>query len=141
MRAVELNAIYGDFLNSYTTPFKIDFLNDKGITKVPEDNFGAFQLNIPASSNIKLEKTKSGGVLVRYCFGYDFARKTFTDYKQGIRFLSVVQNEMLLAISPWIDWSKPTNNLFQRPGMPNAFFLELDSHAGMELRAYYDGSI
>lgn len=140
MTTAELNSVYGDFLNSYTKPFRIDFSENRGITRVPEDNCGAFELKHPASSNMKLEKTQSGGVVVRYCFGYDFARKYLTDYKQGIRFLSVVQNEMLLAISPWIDWSTNPTDLFQKPGKPNLFFIELQSHAGFELRAYYDGS-
>jgi len=140
MTTAELNSVYGDFLNSYTKPFRIDFSENRGITRVPEDNCGAFELKHPTSSNMKLEKTQSGGVIVRYCFGYDFASKNLTDYKQGIRFLSVVQNEMLLAISPWIDWSTDPKDLFQKPGKPNLFFIELQSHAGFELRAYYDGS-
>jgi hypothetical protein len=134
----ELNAIYGEFINSYSSPIKIDM--SAGITVVPEDNFGAFELNPPNSKNIKLEKYKNGGVLVRYAFGYDFAAKTFKDYHSAIRFLSIVQNEMLLAISPWVDWSKDPKNLFKLPGKSNSYFLELQSSAGFEIRAYYDGS-
>ena len=134
--AQELNDIYGDFLTSFKRPLNIDFT--KGITEVPLDNSGAFMLTYPASSNITIEKTESGGVLVRYAFGYDHA-ETLRNYQDGLRFLSVVQNQMVTAISPWIDWSQDVPNLFQMPGKPNKFFIELQSYAGFEIRAYYNG--
>jgi hypothetical protein len=137
--ATELNAIYGDFLKSFSTPVKIDMSG--GVTEIPKDNFGAFELNPAHSKNIKLEKTKDGGVVIRYAFGYDFANSTLRNYHQGIRFLSIVQNEMALTISPYIDWTKTVPNLFHRPNMPDKFFLKLSTHAGFELRAYYDGSV
>ncbi len=134
----ELNAVYGAFVSSYIQPIKIDM--SSGVTAIPKDNFGAFELNRPSSKNIKLEPCKSGGVIVRYAFGQQFANETFRDYHKAIRFISVIQNEMLLAISHWIDWSKNPKVLFERPGQPGIYFTELESYAGFEIRAYYDGS-
>ena len=132
----ELDDIYGNFIVSFKKPLNIDFT--KGITKVPPGQ-DAYILKDPTSSTITIEKTESGGVLVRYAFSYDCAVNILGNYKEGLRFLSVVQNQMVTAISPWIDWSKDVPNLFQRSGMPNRFFIESQSHASFEIRAYYNG--
>lgn len=139
--AEKLNGLYGTFLEKYTEPIKLDM--SEAITEIPSDNFGAFPLSSPHSKRIKLEKTKNGGVVVRFAFSYQKATELSDNYLDGLRFISVIQNEMLLAISPWIDWTSKNKPeiYFSRPGKLGVYFIELNDYAAVEMRAYYEGTL
>lgn len=139
MIADKLNMMYGNFLINYSKPVRVDF--SKGLTEIPSDNIGVIELNPPAYGNIKLEKIQTGGVVARLAFSYDDAVKMTESYEYGVRLLSVLQNEILIAMSPWINWDNPLKqNLFHRKGQPMRFFIETEQHAAFEIRAMYDGT-
>lgn len=136
MIADKLNMMYGNFLINYSKPVRVDF--SKGLTQIPSDNTDVIELNPPAYGSVKLEKTETGGVVARVAFSYNDAVKMTESYEYGVRLLSVLQNEMLVAMSPWIDWNNPPKqNLFHKEGQPMRFFIELQQFAAFEIRAMY----
>jgi hypothetical protein len=125
--------MYADFLSKWVNPIEVSV----AVTTAQVDE-GAFALNsegFTTEVSGEVDETKDT-VVVRAYIPYTMVDK-FDDYDIGIKYLAVIQNEMLKKMkSLKKDISKVS---FRRAGMPQKMFIDCSDRPAVEIRCFLMG--
>lgn len=134
MEIDKLDSMYGSFIESSTIQVWSNWMS---LTEYPDD-VEAFQLNetVRYHRSEFTQESKDVNAICTYFIPYHIANLMSDDYDFGVKYLSVVQNEIYLKLSPYIKNGRKVK--WRIPGNKKKFFRDSPMN-GIELRAMVDG--